>query len=85
MAYLFDIKTSIAALDVVSKAVIAIVAGVWVWRTYPESREKDFRKAYWDRQVSLFFEATQVTAQIATLPDGDTKRLEATRKFWELY
>lgn len=80
-----DTKTLIEAVDVIAKVVIAIVAGVWVWHTYPESKEKDFRMAYWDHQMTLFFEATQAASQIATLPAEDPRKAEATKKFWELY
>jgi hypothetical protein len=80
-----DFKTLIEAVDVIAKVVIAIIGGVWVWHTYPESKEKDFRTAYWDRQMSLFFEATQAAAQIATLSNEDERRSGAINKFWELY
>lgn len=78
-------KFLIDALDVAAKIVIAIVAGLWVLHTYPDSREKEFRKSYWDKQMSLLFDATETTAKIAVLSPNDPKREEAVEAFWRLY
>jgi len=78
-------KAIIDGLDVVAKILIAAVAGWWVFHTYPESREKDFRKSYWDHQMAFFFDASQAASRIATLPAGDPEKSKAINKFWELY
>jgi hypothetical protein len=78
-------KVLVDALDVAAKIVIAIIAGVWVLYTYPEAREKEFRKSYWDHQMDYFFEATQSASEIATLPKEDPNRDKAVKTFWTLY
>ena len=79
------IKLWIAGFDVAAKIAIAVVAGLWVLYTYPDSREKEFRKSYWDRQMSLYFDATQAASQVASLPSDDAAREKALQRFWELY
>lgn len=49
------------------------------------SREREFRKPFWDKQINLYFEATNATATIATLPAGNPERKKAEDKFWQLY
>jgi hypothetical protein len=78
-------QSVVAALDVIAKIAIALIAGLWVLYTYPESREKEFRKSYWDKQMSLLFDATETTAKIATLAANNPKRDEAIETFWKLY
>jgi hypothetical protein len=41
-----SLKTLTDALDVAAKITIAVIAGLWVLHTYPESRGKEFRKGY---------------------------------------
>ena len=78
-------KVVVDALDVVAKIAVAAIVGIWVLHTYPDTREKDFRKAYWDKQMSLLFDATETTAKIATLSANDPKRINAVAAFWQLY
>jgi len=80
-----NLRSVVGALDVAAKIAIAVIGGLWVLHTYPESREKEFRKSYWDKQMSLLFDATEITAQIATLPPGDSTRDTAIAAFWKLY
>ncbi len=78
-------KLVVDALDVIAKIAIAVIAGLWVLHTYPDSREKEFRKSYWDKQMSLLFDAAETTAKIATLAPNNPKRVEAVETFWNLY
>ena len=78
-------ESVVAALDVIAKIAIAVIAGLWVLYTYPESREKEFRISYWDKQMSLLFDATETTAKIATLATNNPEREEAVKDFWKLY
>lgn len=70
------IKSVTAAL-----AVIGIIVGLW---KYFDTTEKDFRQPYWERQISLYFEATRSAATLAT-SDDEKKRHNAAATFWELY
>lgn len=49
------------------------------------SRENEFRKPFWDKQLALYFEATNVASTIATLPSADPERKDAEKRFWQLY
>jgi len=74
-------KVLVDALDVIAKIAIAVIAGFWALHTYPESREKEFRKSYWDKQMSLLFDATETTAKIATLAPMIRQGLRLLRRF----
>lgn len=78
-------QSVVAALDVIAKIGIAVIAGLWVLYTYAESKEKEFRKSYWDKQMSLLFDVTETTAKIPTLATNDPKRDEAVETFWKSY
>jgi hypothetical protein len=65
-------------------AVLAIIgAGMGLWK-YFDAAEKEFRKPYWERQISFYFQATSSAAILATSHDQKTLK-EAEAKFWELY
>jgi len=73
--------------DIFIKAVggAAIVGGaVWGTLSYRQTTEHEFRRPLWDRQLSLYFDATDAAATVATLSDGDA-RSDAIKKFWTLY
>jgi hypothetical protein len=78
-------KSVVDTFDVIAKIAIAVITGLWVLYTYPDSREKEFRKTYWDKQMSLLFDVTEITAKIATSPPTDSKRDDAIKAFWILY
>ena len=45
---------------------------------------RESRKPFLERQLVLYFEATQAASQLATLPGG-VQRARARQRFWELY
>lgn len=49
-----------------------------------EARDREFMKPLWERQLVLYFEASQAAATIATTTDVK-EREQATNKFWMLY
>jgi len=61
-----------------------VPSGIWAVYSYRKKREKEFRMPLWDKQLSLYFEATEVATKTATLPDG-LEKTKAVDKFWELY
>jgi hypothetical protein len=73
-------------------AIFAVIAGtIGLWKYFDTSR-KEFRKPYWERQLSLYFEVTAAAATLAIvqgekLDSSDRERLrtEAQEKFWQLY
>lgn len=62
-----------------------IVGAWWAVHSYNATAERELRKTFWDKQVQLYFEATQATSEIATLAADDSHRKEAITKFWQLY
>ena len=65
--------------------VLAVLGSAW-WAVfvYDRNAERELRKPLWDRQLALYFEASEVTSKIATLSDNDEKR-KAVQRFWQLY
>lgn len=61
--------------------VLGAVAGVW---KYFDTAERTFRQPYWERQVSLYFEATSAAAVLASSEDEE-KLEDARATFWRLY
>jgi hypothetical protein len=49
-----------------------------------EARDRDFMKPLWERELNLFFQASDVVATIATTQDP-TRRRTAEQEFWKLY
>lgn len=49
-----------------------------------ESRDREFMKPLWEKELELYFRATTAAATIATTKDRP-KRDAAEREFWELY
>jgi hypothetical protein len=67
-------------------AAIGILAGAgWAVYSYNATAERELRKTFWDKQISLYFDATEAASTIATLPDDDPARKIATQRFWQLY
>jgi hypothetical protein len=61
-----------------------IIAAVWAYFTYKDTKEKEFYTQYWNKKLSLFLETSQAAATMATtnsLPDFQAARA----KFWELF
>lgn len=61
-----------------------LVGGLWAVWSYRQNNEREFRRPLWDRQLALYFEASEAAAKVASLPDG-RQRTEALNKFWSLY
>ena len=67
----------------VTAAVVIFGTAIGLWK-YLDSVEKDFRKPYWERQVSLYFEATSAAAILAS-SQNEKDLAEAEALFWRLY
>jgi hypothetical protein len=73
-------------------AFAAIIGGfIGLWK-YFDTSKKEFRKPYWERQLTLYFEVTAAAATLATIDsneldpyDREKLRREAQEKFWQLY
>ena len=69
--------------DLILKTV-AVLGSVWAIYSYFDKKEMEFRKPIWDEQLRLYFDATDTTAKVANLPDGEDRN-KAIERFWELY
>jgi len=49
-----------------------------------ESRDREFLRPLWERQVAIYFDASEAAATIATTSDSEERR-KAEAKFWMLY
>jgi len=49
------------------------------------TKEREFRKPFWEKQINTYFEASDVASTIATLPAGNTQRKRAEERFMQLY
>jgi hypothetical protein len=47
--------------------------------------EKEFRRPFWDRQVALYFKASEAASKIATLPSDERAKSASAQEFWNLY
>jgi hypothetical protein len=67
-------------------AVLGILASAW-WavHSYNTTAERELRKTFWEKQISLYFEITDAASNIATLPPGHPAREQAVARFWQLY
>lgn len=82
-------------LDLLLKGVtvfFAVIGGsIGLWKYFDTSR-KEFRKPYWERQLSLYFEVTAAAATLASIDSGKIDSpnkaelvAQAQEKFWQLY
>jgi len=62
---------------------VIIPAALGFWN-YSVAAQRDSKKPFLDKQLSLYFEASQAASQLATLPNGKNRE-QASIKFWELY
>lgn len=81
--------------DLLLKAITALFAviggSIGLWKYFDTSR-KEFRKPYWERQLSLYFEVTAAASTLASIDSGkidssnrEELRAQAQEKFWQLY
>ncbi len=50
-----------------------------------ESREKEFQKTFWDKQILLYTEAANATSTIANSQPETDEWKKAKNRFWQLY
>jgi hypothetical protein len=73
--------------DIVFKGIQAIgifVGAIWIAYTYFDTRTRELRKPYDEKQLSFYADAVQVVAHLATVAEDDKAKDTITR-FWELY
>src|SRR5260370_12841440 len=49
-----------------------------------DAKEQEFRKPFWEKQLQLYFDATEAASTMATSKDARRRDLAGDR-FWELY
>jgi hypothetical protein len=76
--YIWDIAIKII------EALALIVGGSFALYKYRNSVENNFRKPLWEKQLALYFAASEAAAILATSQDEE-KRKQAEADFWQLY
>lgn len=79
-------------------AVAGFVFGVYQFRAQQAerlradsvAREREFKKALWDRQLGYYLEAAQAASTLASFNENDEKEIQPERtkarlRFWQLY
>ena len=60
------------------------VSGVFAFVRYFDTTQREFQQPLWNQQVSVYFEASRVAAQLANAERRED-RDELADRFWELY
>ena len=74
--------------DITIKALLLIgaaIGGVLALLEYNWTREKEFRRPFWDHQVDLYFKAAETAGKIASLPSAERGKPANSQEFWNLY
>jgi hypothetical protein len=61
-----------------------VVAAVWAYHTYTDTKEKEFYSAFWNQKVSLFLETSAAASTMATTESLDEFN-KARTKYRELF
>jgi hypothetical protein len=62
----------------------AIVAAVWAYHTYTDTKEKEFYSVFWNTKLTLFLETSSAASTMATAESLDEFN-KARTKYWELF
>jgi hypothetical protein len=62
----------------------AVVVFIWGLFKFNHSNELSFRRPFWEKQISLYVEATSATAILATT-NSESEWNAALKEFWRLY
>lgn len=62
----------------------AIVAAVWAYHTYTDTKEKEFYSVFWNKKLELFLETSAAASTMATTDSLDEFN-KARIKYWELF
>jgi hypothetical protein len=75
--------------DIVFKGVQAIgifVGAIWIAFTYFDTRTRELRKPYDEKQLNFYADAVKVVAHLATEVEDDKAKADGSfARFWELY
>jgi len=61
-----------------------VVAAVWAYHTYTDTKEKEFYSAFWNAKLTLFLETSSAASTMATTESLDEFN-KARTKYWELF
>lgn len=62
----------------------AIVAAVWGYHTYTDTKEKEFYSVFWNKKLELFLETSAAASTMATTASIEEFN-NARIKYWELF
>ena len=61
-----------------------VVAALWAFFTYTDTKEKEFYTFYWNKKLELFLETSEAASQMATTESMEEYR-QARAKYWQLF
>ena len=62
----------------------AIIAAIWAYHTYTDTKEKEFYSVFWNMKLELFLETSAAASMMATTDSIDEFN-KARIKYWELF
>jgi hypothetical protein len=62
----------------------AVVAAIWGYHTYTDTKEKEFYSVFWNKKLSLFLETSSAASTMATT-ESINEFNNARTKYWELF
>ena len=62
----------------------AVVAAIWAYHTYTDTKEKEFYSVFWNKKLSLFLETSSAASTMATT-ESINEFNNARTKYWELF
>src|SRR5262249_49243708 len=75
--------------DLIFKGIQAIgifVGAIWIAYTYFDTRTRELRKPYDEKQLTFYADAVKAVAHLATVAEDDEAKQDGSiTRFWELY
>jgi hypothetical protein len=60
-----------------------LMASVAIYQ-YSDTKEKEFKKLFYEERFRTYAELSETVAKLATLPPKSKERIEATQRYWQL-
>jgi hypothetical protein len=64
--------------------IAAVVAAIWAYHTYGDTKEKEFYTTFWNAKLTLFLETSSAASTMATTQSVDEFN-KARAKYFELF
>ena len=61
-----------------------VIAAIWAYHTYTDTKEKEFYSVFWNQKLSLYLETSAAASTMGTTESVE-KFNQARTKYWELF